>query len=101
MKVCASVRSGVEAIRLAQELQPELILMDVLLEGEMDGLGAADNILSQLKIPIIFITGYATPELIHRIPFVSAAGFLTKPIREDELLACIQMALKHSHSALL
>jgi diguanylate cyclase (GGDEF)-like protein/PAS domain S-box-containing protein len=96
MKVCASVRSGADAIRLAQELQPELILMDVLLEGELDGFGTADNILSQFKIPIIFITGYATPELIHRISFISAAGFLTKPIREEKLLACIQLALKDS-----
>lgn len=77
--------SGQEAVEKAVEAQPDLVLMDIMLEGEMDGLEAAARIREHLKSPIIFLTSHADDETTARAMNVlpdSTIRFVMKPIQE-------------------
>jgi two-component system, response regulator PdtaR len=58
-QVCEPVSTGLAAIQAAIDEQPEAVLMDIRLVGEMDGIAAAEQILSSRRVPIIFMTGYS------------------------------------------
>lgn len=88
------VRSGADAIQKAAELLPDLILMDIHLEGEMDGVDAAEEIIRQNKIPIIYLTAYAGDDLLKRARVTAPAGYILKPFEERHLHATIEMALE-------
>jgi CheY-like chemotaxis protein len=80
--VLGSVASGEEALELAEETRPELVLMDIRLEGEMDGIAAAEHIYSRFDIPVIYLTAHAddgtlTRAIAPRFSF-SASQFLPK-----------------------
>ena len=91
--VSAMVASGEQALaRLLQE-QPDLVLMDIRLEGHMDGIDAALRIQSEHKIPVIFLTAYAEDETLRRALASRPFGYLVKPCEARELHAMIQMAL--------
>ncbi len=91
------VSSGPDAIQKASELLPDLILMDIHLEGEMDGVEAAEEIVKQNKIPIIYLTAYASDDLLKRARVTAPSGYILKPFEERHLHATIEMALqKHS-----
>ncbi len=88
--------SGEEAIRLAAEVRPDLVLMDIRLKGPMDGVQAAEAIRTVHDVPIIFLTAYADDETLERAKVTEAFGYLLKPFQERELLITIEMALyKH------
>ncbi len=90
------IPSGKRAIEAAQTLQPELILMDIHLEGEMDGITAAEEIQRQVDIPIIFLTAHTDDHTLERAKTRTPYGYLVKPFQEKELDIAIQMALyKH------
>ena len=78
--------SGEEACRLAFELMPDIILMDIMLADGIDGINAAERIKSRFDIPIIFLTGFADSATINRAQVVCPDGFLVKPFREKDLL---------------
>lgn len=96
--VCAVVASGAHAIQSANEQHPDLILMDIHLEGPMDGIDAALAIHQQLKIPIIFLTAYAEDATLQRARAALPYGYLVKPVSPKELHATVQMA-KERHVA--
>jgi signal transduction histidine kinase/CheY-like chemotaxis protein len=88
--------SGEEAIRKAEECKPDLVLMDIVLEGDMDGIEAAGQIHSRFGIPIIFQTAYSDEKILERAKEIEPFGYLIKPVQERELYASIKMALyKH------
>ncbi len=90
------IPSGERAIEAAQTLQPELILMDIHLEGEMDGIVAAEEIQQRMDIPIIFLTAHTDDNTLERAKTRTPYGYLVKPFQEKELDIAIQMALyKH------
>jgi PAS domain S-box-containing protein len=91
--VCASVDSGKDAILKANETKPDIVLMDVQLKGNMDGIEAATCIHQQLDIPIIFLTAYADTKTLQRAKMASPFGYLLKPFDERELKTTIEMAL--------
>ena len=91
--VAGVASSGSEAIRKAVELQPDLVLMDINLQGEMNGIEATKNINSQLDIPIIYLTAYADEATLKKANQAAPFGYLLKPFKERELVATIQMAL--------
>lgn len=91
--IAAVVTHGEEAIEKAVELQPDLVLMDIKLKGQMDGIEAAKQIRSHLEIPLIFLTGYADDELLQRAKLAEPAGYIVKPVQGSELHASIQIAL--------
>ena len=93
-QVCGMASSGPQAVALAMETRPDLILMDIVLDGPMDGIEAAAEIHTQADIPIIYLTAYADAHIIERARITDAFGYLLKPFEERSLLATLQMALK-------
>ncbi len=87
------VASGEQAIRQAEEVKPDLVLMDIHLEGRMDGIEAAARIRSRHQIPVVFLTAYAEEETLGRALDSRPFGYLVKPCEGRELHATIQMAL--------
>ncbi len=95
-EVVATAFSGGQAITLATELRPELVMMDIVLKGSMDGITTAKSIMECLQIPVIFLTAYSDPATLQRAKATGAYGYLIKPFRPDELHASIEVALyKH------
>ncbi|MCJ7600098.1 MAG: ATP-binding protein [Desulfobulbaceae bacterium] len=92
-EVPAVVASGEEAVRKAAELHPDLILMDIILVGPMDGIEAADEILKSNAIPIIFLTAYADAETIRRAKATEPFGYLSKPCNYATIKSTIEVAL--------
>ncbi len=88
------VSSGEEAILMAAEKQPNLILMDVMLQGEMDGVTAAEQIQSSLQIPIIFLTAYTDNKTLQRVKATNPFGYIVKPFEERNLHLTIEIALQ-------
>jgi len=94
--VLAVVTSGEEAVKVAEEHGPDLVLMDVVLQGEMDGIEAANRIRSGLGVPVIYLTAYADDKMLERAKVTEPFGYLIKPFRDRELRSTIEMALfKH------
>ena len=85
--------SGEEALSLTGERHPDVILMDIHLQGEMDGIEAAQKIKGLYGIPIIFLTAYSDDETIRRVVLTESSGYLVKPINTRELFAGIESAL--------
>ncbi len=89
-------RTGEDAIKLAEQKIPDLILMDIVLEGEMDGIEAASKINTHLDIPVIFLTSSSDKKNIERAIEAHPYGYLTKPYKSEDLYSSIEIALnKH------
>lgn len=97
--VAGSAATGEDAIALAAEMRPDLILMDIRLKGEMDGITAADRIYRLYKIPVIFLTAHSDPKTLEKAIAVHPFGYLIKPFRKNELYTAIEIAL-YKHRAL-
>jgi CheY-like chemotaxis protein len=94
--VTAVVPSGEEAVQKAEQDRPDLILMDIVLSGKMDGIEAAQQILSKYNIPVIFLTAYSDEKKLERAKAAEPFGYIVKPYNDRELHAAIEMAL-HKH----
>ena len=92
-QVVDTVSTGPEAIETAERLRPDLILMDVRLGGDMDGVDAATEIRRRISIPVIFLTAYADEETIQRAKAAEPFGYVLKPFKERELYTTIDIAL--------
>ncbi len=91
--VCNNFASAGEAIEYTKTHKPDIVLMDIQLRGEMDGIEAAERIYSEQKIPVVFLTSYADDVLLERAKLVGSFGYMLKPFKERELVATIDMAL--------
>ena len=91
--VVGQAETGVEAVSMALELNPDLILMDVKMPGEMNGIDAAREIKAELGTPIVFISGYCDPEYIEAAKDVIPFGYVMKPFGEREIHAFVEIAL--------
>ena len=91
--VCSFVASGEEAIIEAAKKNPDVILMDINLSGQMDGIQAAEEIIKSKFIPIIFITGYADPGLFARAHKINPAAYVEKPVEICTLIPIIDAAV--------
>jgi PAS domain S-box-containing protein len=96
--VVGVTRFGEEAVRLADELRPDLVLMDIRLEGAMDGVTAAQEIRDRWELPIVYMTAYADDETLARARVTEPFGYILKPFEERELRTAIEMAL-YKHQA--
>ncbi|MCZ3366969.1 MULTISPECIES: PAS domain S-box protein [Methanobacterium] len=95
-EVVSTASTGMEAIQKAEDLKPDLILMDITLKGEIDGIEAAKKITALFNIPVIYLTGYSDQKTFERIKLTQPYGFVSKPISYDELKLSIETALyKH------
>jgi len=91
--VVGIVASGEEAVKKALEFPPDLILMDIRLKGEMDGIDAAVEIRKKCKIPVVYVTAYADDETLRRASITESYGYVLKPFELRELRGNIEMAL--------
>ena len=92
-EVISIVDTGEKAIQKAEEDKPDLILMDIRIKGEMDGIETAEIIRSQFGIPVVFSTAYANEERLDRAKLTQPFGYLLKPIQERDLKVTLEMAL--------
>ena len=88
--------SGEKAIKKAGEIRPDLILMDIKLKGEMDGIEAAEIIHDRFDIPVVYLTAFADEETLERAKITEPFGYLLKPFEEQDLQSTIEMALYKS-----
>jgi len=94
--VPAIAYSGKEGIEKAQEIQPDLVLMDIVLGGGIDGIEAAEQIRRRFHIPVVYLTAYADEKTLQRAKITEPFGYILKPFEEKELYITIEMALyKH------
>ncbi len=93
-----TVSSGEQAIQVAAEERPDLVLMDIMLHGEMDGVEAAEQIHTRFDIPIIFLTAHTDAHTLQRAKVTEPFGYIVKPFEERELHIAIEMSL-YKHQA--
>ena len=89
---------GAQAVSMAQTIEPDLVVMDVSLRGDIDGIQAARQIQERSPVPIIFLTGHTDEETLHRAVLTGPLGYLVKPFQEAELHCAIEVAI-HKHRA--
>lgn len=93
---------GEEAIRLAGDLRPDLVLMDIQLASVMDGIAAAQAIRTQFALPVVFLTAFDADQILARAKLTEPFGYILKPFSERELRNVLAMALyKHQAEAKL
>ncbi len=91
--IAGIVNSGDESVQKAEKLKPDLVLMDIVLEGKMDGIEAAGEILSKLNIPVVYLTAYSDTKTLKRAKVTEPFGFIIKPFETQDLFTSIEMAL--------
>jgi two-component system, response regulator PdtaR len=91
-KVVAEASSGREAVRLAEELRPDIAILDIKMP-EMDGIEAAQQITEARPIPIIMLTAFSETELAERAANANVVAYLMKPVSEQDLLPAIALAV--------
>jgi PAS domain S-box-containing protein len=103
--VPATASTGEDAIKFSEKYKPDLVLMDIKLEGEVDGIAAAETITSELTIPVIYLTSYSDKSTVERAKTTHPSafilkepfGFLHKPFEENELYTAIDIILKRNN----
>ncbi len=96
--VSSLASTGKEAIQKAKEDKPDLVLTDIVLEGEMDGIEVAKQIYSSFDIPFIYLTAYADDKILERIKITEPFGYIVKPFTNEDLKIAIELAL-YKHKA--
>jgi CheY-like chemotaxis protein len=91
-QVSAVVDSGEDAIQTALAIHPDIVLMDIMLLGEIDGIEAASQIYLQLKIPVIYMTAYADQNILERAKKTEPYGYLVKPFKPQDIQTTIEIA---------
>ncbi|THB68512.1 MAG: GGDEF domain-containing response regulator [Spirochaetaceae bacterium] len=95
-EVVGLCNDGTQAIATTNEKLPDLVLMDIMLSGETDGITAAVEIFSTHQIPIVFLTAYADQRTLERAKEAQPFGYVLKPFKERELFSTIDIALYKS-----
>jgi response regulator RpfG family c-di-GMP phosphodiesterase len=95
-EVCGTASSGAEAVQKAEADRPDLVLMDIVLQGEMDGIEAAQQIRANWDIPVVYLTAHSDMETIRRASITEPYGYIVKPFTERELHSNIEISLYKS-----
>lgn len=95
-EVVAQATNGQDALRAASEHSPDLILMDIMIDGDMDGIATAEAIQEKQFVPVVYLTAYADDDTLARAKTTGPFGYIIKPFEDRELKLTIEMALyKH------
>ena len=95
--IVGAASTGEKAIELALSEKPDLILMDIMLKGSMNGIEAADIIKKELSIPVIFLTAYADESTLAKAKITEPYGYILKPFKEIDIQTSVEMAIyKHA-----
>ena len=97
-EVPATAATAQQAIRLASERCPDLVLMDIRIKGPKDGIEAAEIIRLQFDVPIVYLTAYADVTTVERAKATEPLGYLMKPVKPNELRSAVELAL-YKHEA--
>ncbi len=92
--VTGIVDTGLAAIQAAKLKHPDLVLMDIMLKGDMDGIAAAREIYNLHQIPVVYMTAFADEKTIQRVKETEPFGYLVKPFKPQELKATVEVALR-------
>lgn len=92
-RVIRTVSTGSEAVQVAVTMRPDVVLMDIMLKGEMDGITAAAEIRRRADIPIIYTTAHSDDNTLRRARVTEPFGYIVKPYTDRDLLSAIEMAL--------
>lgn len=92
--VIAAVESADEGIAIATRERPDLVLLDIRLKGEKDGVRAAQEIHQKVDVPVVYLTAYSDRLTVDRIKGTQYDGFVLKPFRAGELQSTIEIAIQ-------
>jgi len=92
--VPAIAASGEGAIKKAEEIKPDLVLMDIILKGDMDGIEAAVQIRDRFDIPVVYVTAYIDDARVEKTKATAPFGYIVKPFEDKDLRPAIEMALQ-------
>jgi CheY-like chemotaxis protein/DNA-binding PadR family transcriptional regulator len=95
-QVVGMAASGEESVEKARRLKPDIVLMDIVMPGRMNGIEAAKQIYEELGTPVVFVTSYADDAIIERAKAARPYGYIVKPFNELEIKAAIEVALFRS-----
>ena len=95
-RVVGIATTGARAVAMARERKPDLIIMDIMMPGDLDGIDAAQIIRSRFDIPVIFLTAFADDQLMKRAKAVRPLGYILKPFNENQITATISVALHNN-----
>jgi CheY-like chemotaxis protein len=91
------VHTGEDALSAVEETEPDLILMDIRLSGDIDGIDTASILMERFDIPVVYLTAYSDDKTLARAKVTGPFGYILKPFEERELRSSIEIALyKHS-----
>jgi putative two-component system response regulator len=91
--VVATAYSGEEALEKVGELHPDLVLMDIVLAGKMDGITAAEKITALSGTPVVYLTSYADDKTFGRAKLTGPSGYILKPVEKKQLHVAIELAM--------
>jgi PAS domain S-box-containing protein len=101
-EIAGRVSSAGNALQIVEDSKPDLVLIDIKLESEMDGIEAAEQIRKRLDTPVVYLTGYAEKDILERAKVTEPYGYLAKPVSLTELRSTVETALyKHVADKLL
>jgi len=92
-RVCGRATSGAEAMELVVNARPDLVLMDINIRGDVDGIETAKMIKKGFNIPVIFVTSHSDGPTLERAKETRPDGFIVKPFDDNDLRVAIQLAL--------
>jgi len=87
------VKSGETAIKTVEKTKPDLVLVDILLEGTLDGIDITNTIQSEHNVPVIYLTAYSDQRTLNEAKLTAPYGYISKPFEDKELYSAIEMAL--------
>ena len=91
--VTGSVADGEDAFRVAAETAPDLILMDIRLKGDLDGIEVAERIMESQRIPVVYLTAHSDEKTLERAKLTEPFGYIVKPFDEQSLFSTVEIAL--------
>jgi two-component system, response regulator PdtaR len=89
--------TGTDAIRKTGETMPDLVLMDIMIKGDMDGIEAAQEIRDLHDVPVIYLTAYFDDEILERAKLTEPFGYILKPFDDRGIESAIEMAVYKHH----
>lgn len=91
--VCGYSNNGAEAVEKIKELTPDLVLLDIELKGEMDGIEIGEFLAEKTKIPFIYLTSHTEENILKRAKKTCPKGYIKKPFDDEALRVAIELAI--------
>lgn len=93
-KVCGKAATGAEAMELLEKHKPDIVLMDINIKGDIDGIETAKLMKERFSIPVVYVTSHSEGPTLERAKETKPDGFILKPFDDDDLRVAIELALR-------